>query len=82
MIYEPVGCVYCGGQGYNGRIGLFEMLPLDEEWLRLIGRGADEPELLAFARQRQLRHLLDDGLAKLTSGLTSVREVLKAVVIW
>ncbi len=81
-IYEPVGCVYCGGRGYNGRIGLFEMLPLDEEWARLISRGAEEPELLAYGRQRQLRYLLDDGLIKLIGGLTSVREVLRAVSIW
>jgi type II secretory ATPase GspE/PulE/Tfp pilus assembly ATPase PilB-like protein len=82
VIYEPVGCVYCGGRGFNGRIGLFEMMPLDEDWARLISRGADEPELIAFGRERQLRYLLDDGLAKLTAGLTSIREVLKAVAIW
>ena len=82
VVYEPAGCVYCGSRGYHGRIGLFEMLPLDEEWARLISRGAAEPDLVAFGRQRQVRSLMGDGLLKLTNGMTSVREVLKAIAIW
>ena len=45
------------------------MLPLDEEWARLIGRGVDEPELVAFGRERKLRYLLDDGSDETRRGI-------------
>ncbi len=81
-VYDPAGCIYCGGKGYLGRIGLFELLPLDEGWAREITRGAEETELLARMRERQVATLLDDGLTKLFDGRTAVREVLGAVSAW
>ena len=81
-VYDPAGCIYCGGKGYLGRIGLFELLPLDEDWAREITRGAEETELLARMRDHQVATLLDDGLTKLFDGRTAVREVLGAVSAW
>src|SRR5208283_4553766 len=81
-VYEPAGCIYCGGRGYAGRIGLFEMLPLDEEWSRSIARGAEEAELIERMRELRIASLLDDGLEKLLAGATSVREVVSAVSVW
>jgi type IV pilus assembly protein PilB len=81
-VYEPGGCIYCAGKGYLGRIGLFELLPLDEEWSHAIARGADEAELLQRVRDSQMTTLVQDGAAKLLSGVTSVREVLGAVTVW
>jgi general secretion pathway protein E len=81
-VYDPVGCMYCGEKGYLGRIGLFELVPLDEDWARAIARGAEETELLGFLRERRVATLLDDGFAKAVSGVTAVREVLGAVSAW
>lgn len=80
--YDASGCVYCGGKGFIGRLGLFEMLPLDEEWSRLIAAGVEEAELVQKMRSQGAPTLLDDGVAKLTAGLTSPRDVISAVTVW
>lgn len=81
-VYEPVGCVICAGRGYNGRIGLFEMLPSSEALAKLIANGASEDDLIADARQHHVPLLLDDGLAKIFDGTTTVEEVSSAVATW
>jgi type II secretory ATPase GspE/PulE/Tfp pilus assembly ATPase PilB-like protein len=81
-VYNQTGCLYCGDKGFLGRIGLFEMLPLDEDWSRAIARGMEETELLGLVRERRIPTLLDDGLAKIVAGVTNVREVLGAVSAW
>jgi type IV pilus assembly protein PilB len=81
-VYDPGGCIYCAGKGYMGRVGLFELLPLDEEWSRNIARGAEEAELIQHMREQKVTTRLRDGVLKLLSGTTSVREVLGAVSAW
>lgn len=80
--YDPVGCVYCGGKGFVGRMGLFELLPLDEDWSRTITGGAEEAELIRRSRELKLPSLLDDGIEKLFRGTTSPRDVISAVTAW
>ncbi|MCC6512197.1 MAG: type II/IV secretion system protein, partial [Pirellulaceae bacterium] len=81
-VYEPTGCIVCAGRGYVGRIGLFELLPGSEELAHVIADGANEEALQRYARERQLFSLLDDGIAKLLDGTTTVSEVTSAVVNW
>ncbi|MGE3536614.1 MAG: ATPase, T2SS/T4P/T4SS family [Candidatus Tectimicrobiota bacterium] len=81
-LYQPGGCQYCAGSGYVGRLGLYELLPLDASWSHSIVQGADESALLDAMRQRKLMTLLDDAHDKLVLGLTSVREVLLAIATW
>ena len=81
-VYDATGCVYCGGKGYVGRLGLFELLPLDEDWSRLIAEGADEATLLRRMRELGTPTLLDDGIAKLEAGITAPRDVIAAVTVW
>jgi len=81
-IFEPKGCVYCGGRGYVGRVGLFEMLTLDGDWSALVARGAEEAALIARMSEQRIACLLDDGVEKLMAGTTSLREVMTAVSVW
>jgi general secretion pathway protein E len=81
-VFEPGGCLYCAGRGFIGRVGLFEMLPLDEEWSRQIAKGAEEAELIQRMRELKLATLMQDAVAKLLVGITSVREALSAVSSW
>lgn len=81
-VFEPKGCIYCGSRGYVGRIGLFEMIPFDEDWSRGIARGEEEADLITRMRSLKLKTLLDDGVEKIFNGITSVREVLTAVSVW
>jgi type IV pilus assembly protein PilB len=78
--HVPAGCVYCAGRGHAGRIGLFDVLAIDADLEREIAGGADEGRVEAAARLRGQADMLDDALAKIARGETSVREVLAAVV--
>jgi len=78
-IYEPVGCVTCNGTGYLGRIGLYEVLVLDDEIRSLILARASSGEIEAAAVAAGMHRLRDDGLEKVRQGVTSVAEVLRVL---
>ena len=73
--WEPVGCEACRGQGYRGRVGIFELLEVDEAARRAIATNADVSEA---SRLGNMRNLQQDGWAKVGRGLTSVAEVVRA----
>jgi len=77
-IWRAQGCEHCHGEGYQGRLGLYEVVAADDELRGLIHDGASEAALTAAAR-RASPSLLDDGVAKLKAGLTSVEEVARVV---
>ena len=74
---KPVGCNHCHGRGYRGRIGVYELIPVNAEMRTLITEGAPVARLRELARQNKYRSLLEDGLLKASKGLTSVDEVLR-----
>jgi len=82
MIYEPSGCIYCGGKGYSGRIGLYELLELREDWARGVIDGEGESDLVIKMRESGVKSLLDDAVDKLLNGLTSVSEVVQIASSW
>ncbi len=81
-VFDAAGCVMCAGRGYTGRIALFEMLESSETMAKLIADRANENELLQDARSRNVSMLLDDGVAKILDGTTTVAEVTSAVTLW
>jgi type IV pilus assembly protein PilB len=81
-VHEPVGCVYCAGRGYAGRLGLYELLELDAEAAAAIAEGLSEAGLVERARRSGDASLLDDAVAKLLSGDTSAAEVLRVATSW
>jgi len=80
--YQPGRCIHCAGRGYVRRIGLFELMPADEHLSRAIASGASEDELHAYLRRQNIPQLMDDGIARILSGQTTVQEVLRAVTVW
>ena len=76
-VYEPVGCGRCGGMGYKGRVGLYEVMTLNEEIRALVLARAAADEIAAVAQRGGMRTLRDDGLAKVQAGLTSLAEVAR-----
>jgi type II secretory ATPase GspE/PulE/Tfp pilus assembly ATPase PilB-like protein len=77
-VYEPGRCMTCKERGYRGRVGLFELLPIDEELARLIVTGCDEGGIKSHMRARKIRFLQDDALEKLLSGAASFGDLLGA----
>lgn len=73
------GCAICQGSGYRGRVGLFESLWFDDDLRKLVARGCTEEALESEAGDR-LRHMWDDGMTKVSQGLTTIEEVQKVTI--
>ena len=78
-IYEPVGCVNCNGTGYSGRVGLYEVLVMDNEIRALVLAKASSGEIEEAAVTSGMHRLRDDGLEKVRRGVTSLAEVLRVL---
>jgi type IV pilus assembly protein PilB len=78
-IYEPVGCASCNETGYVGRIGLYEVLVLNDEIRSLILSKASSNEIEAAATAAGMHRLRDDAFQKVRQGVTSVAEVLRVL---
>jgi type IV pilus assembly protein PilB len=75
--YEPVGCVRCGGMGYRGRLGLYEVMLLSDEIRTLTLERGSSTQIATVAQREGMRRLREDGLEKVKSGLTSMAEVAR-----
>jgi type IV pilus assembly protein PilB len=76
-VYEGVGCGRCGGTGYKGRIGLYEVMPVNEEIRKLAVARASADAIAEAAERAGMRRLRDEGLAKVQAGLTSLAELAR-----
>jgi len=76
-LFRGTGCDQCRQTGHKGRVGLFELLELDENMRDLIARSAPLPELRRAAREKGTRTLREDGRQKIREGVTTVEEVLR-----
>jgi general secretion pathway protein E len=77
IIQGPCGCERCGGTGYRGRLGVFEILELTNEVRELIGEKTDGLKIDQTAIRAGMTTMLDDGVAKCRAGLTSPAEILR-----
>jgi type IV pilus assembly protein PilB len=75
--YDAAGCGRCGGTGYKGRVGLFEVMPVSETIRTLITERRSAGELAAAAEREGMRRLREDGLEKVRLGRTSIAEVAR-----
>lgn len=73
------GCAACHGTGYAGRMGVFELLLVDESLRGMIARGAQLPEIREHARSRGVRTLLDEGRRLAEAGITDEAEVRRVL---
>ena len=76
-VHFPSGCERCGGTGYRGRLGVFEVLELDGALRELIGEKTDGLKIDQAAIRGGMTTMLDDGIAKCRAGLTSPAEILR-----
>jgi type IV pilus assembly protein PilB len=77
--YEPQGCARCGDTGYRGRVGLYEVLDVDESLHDLILARSSGAELEAAGRARGMRSLREVGLEYVVAGVTSASEVARVL---
>jgi type II secretory ATPase GspE/PulE/Tfp pilus assembly ATPase PilB-like protein len=76
VFYRGAGCEVCRGTGYRGRIGIFELLPIDTELREMILQKQSNARLKAAA-QRTMITMHQDALEKAASGITSMEEILR-----
>jgi len=75
VTYKPVGCPACNN-GYKGRLGIYQVMPVSEETQRIILRDGSALEIAEQAKREGVRSLRASGLYKVRIGLTSLEEVL------
>ena len=73
--YKPVGCSACNN-GYKGRVGIYQVMPISEEIQRIILRGGTALDIAQQASKEGVRNLRESGLLKVKLGFTSLEEVL------
>jgi type IV pilus assembly protein PilB len=77
--YEPVGCRRCGGSGYRGRLGLYEVMSVSPEIQTLALQRAPAEAIRDVAVREGMRRLRDDGLEKVRQGRTSIAEIARVI---
>ena len=73
--YKPVGCSACNN-GYKGRVGIYQVMPISEEIQRIILKGGSALDIAQQATREGVRTLRESGLLKVRQGMTSLEEVL------
>jgi type IV pilus assembly protein PilB len=79
-LFYGKGCIHCRQTGYKGRLAIHELFILDEEIRQLLYNQKSMQEVEKACLKKGMLFLLDDGLLKAKSGLTTVREVLQATM--
>jgi general secretion pathway protein E len=75
--FRGEGCEHCFGTGYTGRVGIFELMELNDEIRRKIMANADAVDLTQAAKRNGMRNLREDGWLKIREGVTTVDEVMR-----
>jgi general secretion pathway protein E len=80
-VHQPVGCERCGGTGYRGRNGVFEVLEMTKDVRDLVGASTDSGVIEQAAIGAGMTTMVDDAVAKCRTGMTSAPEVLRVTSI-
>ncbi|MBI5280709.1 MAG: Flp pilus assembly complex ATPase component TadA [Candidatus Solibacter usitatus] len=75
--FRGEGCERCFGSGHTGRVGIFELMEMNDQIRKLIMANADAAELTHAARQNGMRNLREDGWLKVAQGVTTAEEVMR-----
>jgi general secretion pathway protein E len=76
-VFKGAGCEECGGTGYSFRVGIFELMELNDEMRRRIMSNEDAASLTQASRRNGMRNLREDGWRKIREGVTTVDEVMR-----
>ncbi len=78
VFYQGKGCEYCRQTGYRGRMGILEIMMINDEVREMLIKGASSHEIKEYAvKENGMKTLWDDALRKLTEGMTTLEEVLR-----
>lgn len=80
ILHRGSGCGSCNSTGYRGRLAIHEVLIIDDQMRQLVTDSASVEELRSAAKSRGLVQLMEDGLLKVSQGMTTLQEVLRETV--
>lgn len=75
--YRSAGCEQCNKEGYRGRLGIFEVLEVNDEMKKMISHKASEEEMQKKCQEDGMLSMVEDGFIKAAMGLTSIEEILR-----
>ncbi|MFM2423853.1 MAG: type pilus assembly ATPase PilB, type pilus assembly protein PilB [Candidatus Parcubacteria bacterium] len=79
VLYKSVGCEKCGGTGFNGRVGVFEAIVIDEAVEEIVIRDPREHMILEAAAAQKIPSMAEDGMIKVLAGVTTIAELERVV---
>lgn len=79
-LYKGKGCKMCGGTGYSGRVGIFEVLEMTDDVKNLVIKRASSDEIVKVAEKNGMTRMFEDGIAKVLEGITTLDEVMRVTV--
>ena len=79
LFFKGKGCTKCGGLGYKGRIGIYEILNMTEQMQHLIAERATAADIFNKAREQGMITMLEDGFLKAKAGITTIEEILRVI---
>ena len=77
FVFAPKGCKACGGSGFSGRIGIFEVLKMTQELQEIILKDPSESNIAKEAKRQGMATMRQDGVLKVLDGVTTIEEVLR-----
>jgi type IV pilus assembly protein PilB len=75
--FKAAGCEQCGNEGYHGRLGIYEVLEVDDEIEKMISQKASTEEIENKAKEKGMLTMVEDGFIKAAQGATSLEELLR-----
>lgn len=75
--YRPAGCSECANTGYTGRMGIYEIMPVEDKIRALVSKNVDAGQIRKEAKKQGVKFLRADGAQKVLMGQTSIEEVLR-----
>ena len=82
QLYHGAGCDHCRNSGYVGRVGIYEMLIIEDLFRDMINKDSSVNNMRRVFHEKGLRSLFDDGIIKVKQGLTTIEEVLRVTEIY
>jgi general secretion pathway protein E/type IV pilus assembly protein PilB len=79
--FQPVGCAACHGLGYKGRVGIFEIVLVNDAIRDLITENATENKIRLYQRSIGMKTLIRNGVDKIEQGITTPEELLRVVMV-
>ena len=82
QLFHGAGCDYCRGSGYAGRVGIYELLVIDERFRDMINKDSSVSNMRRTFHESKQPSLFDDGIKKVKCGLTTIEEVLRVTEVY